>query len=59
MYNVCNQCKEIPELEYEDGLSYIYFYTNGTKGGTPEIKAMLNYIKESTQANVTSVPRQI
>ena len=58
MYNVCNQCKEVPELEYEDGLSYIYFYTNGTKGGTPEIKAMLNYIKESTQANVTNESTQ-
>ena len=54
MYNVCNQCKEVPELEYEDGLYYIYFYTDGTKGGTPEIKAMLNYIKESTQENVTN-----
>lgn len=58
MYNVRNQCKEVPELEYEDGLSYIYFYTNGTKGGTPEIKAMLNYIKESTQSNVTNESTQ-
>ncbi|MGN0155478.1 MAG: hypothetical protein ACI4A3_13585 [Lachnospiraceae bacterium] len=54
MYNICNQCKEVPELEYEDGLHYIYFYTDGTKGGTPEIKAMLNYFKESTQENVTN-----
>ncbi len=53
MYNVCNQCKEVPELEYEDGLFYIYFYTDGTKGGTPEIKAMLNYFKKSTQDNAT------
>ena len=54
MYNVRNQCKEVPELEYEDGLYYVYFYTDGTKGGTPEIKAMLNYFKESTQENVTN-----
>ena len=54
MYNVCNHCKEVPELEYADGLHYIYFYTDGTKGGTTEIKAMLNYIKESTQDNVTN-----
>lgn len=40
MYNVYNQCKEVPELEYEDGLHYIYFYTDGTKGGTPEIKTI-------------------
>lgn len=54
MYNIRNQCKEVPELEYEDGLYYIYFYTDGTRGGTSEIKAMLNYIKESTQENVTN-----
>lgn len=28
--------------------------TDGAKGGTPEIKAMLNYFKESTQENVTN-----
>lgn len=27
------------------------FYTDGTKGGTPEVKAMLNYFKQSTQNN--------
>lgn len=53
MYNVSNGCKEVPELEYADGLFYIYFYTDGVKGGTPEIKAMLNYFKKSTQENVT------
>lgn len=53
MYNVCNRCKEVPELEYGDGLFYIYFYTDGTKGGTPEIKAMLNYFKKSTWNNAT------
>ena len=53
MYNVCNRCKEVPELEYEDGLFYIYFYTDGTKGGTPEMKAMLNYFKKSTPDNAT------
>lgn len=53
MYTVRNQCVEVPELEYKDGLCYIYFYTGGTKGGTPEIKAMLNYFCQSTQSNVT------
>lgn len=51
MYNVSNQCKEIPGMEYDDGLLYIYFYTDGTKGGTPAIKAMLNYFRHSTQDN--------
>lgn len=52
VYNICNRCKEVPELQYEDGLSFIYFYTDGTKGGTPEMKAMLQYFKNSTQNNV-------
>ncbi|MDD6071391.1 MAG: hypothetical protein PUC12_11375 [Clostridiales bacterium] len=42
------------DFNNEDGLYYIYFYTDGTRGGTSEIKAMLNYIKESTQENVTN-----
>ena len=42
------------DFNNENVLYYIYFYTDGTKGGTPEIKAMLNYIKESTQENVTN-----
>lgn len=54
MYNVHNKCEEVPELEYKDGLYYIYFYTDGTKGGNPEIKAMLNYLKKSTEENVTN-----
>lgn len=54
MYNICNQCREIPELNYNDGLSYIYFYTRGTKGGTPELKAMLKYFRDSTEKNVVN-----
>lgn len=54
MYNVCNRCKEVPELEYNDGLLYIYFYTDGVKGGSPEIKTMLNYFKQSTSSNATN-----
>lgn len=53
MYNVSNQCKEIPDFAYNDGLFYIYFYTDGKKGGSPEIKTMLNYFKHSTQNNAT------
>lgn len=28
MYTVQNQCVEIPQLEYDDGLQFIYFNTN-------------------------------
>ena len=35
------------------GYAVFYFNTSGTKGGSPEIKAMLNYIQNSTDENVT------
>ena len=52
MYRIRNHCEEIPELTYDDGLQYIYFYTGGKLGGSPEIKAMLTYLCESTEQNV-------
>lgn len=54
MYTIQNKCEEVPELEYKDGLQFIYFNTVGTKGGNPEIKALLNYFKKSTINNVTN-----
>ena len=53
MYTVHNQCIEIPNLEYDDGLTFIYFNTTGTKGGNASIKKLLNYIEDSTINNVT------
>ncbi len=53
MYTVHNQCEEVPELEYKDGLRFIYFNTKGTKGGNSGIKALLNYIQNSKMDNVT------
>ena len=53
MYTVHNKCEEVPELEYEDGLTFIYFNTTGTKGGNSSIKKLLNYIEDSTIKNVT------
>ena len=51
MYTVRNRCEEIPELEYDDGLQFIYFYTKGKKGGSQEIKNMLRYIQNSDSKN--------
>ena len=34
-------------------MSY-YFNASGTKGGSPEIKAMLNYLKDRSEKNVTN-----
>ena len=53
MYTVKNQCKELPDLESDDGLRFYYFNTNGTKGGSKEIKAMLQYIQDSKESNAT------
>lgn len=53
MYTIRNQCKEVPELKYDDGLQFIYFNTTGTKGGNSSIKKLLNYIQNSTINNVT------
>lgn len=54
IYTVCNGCREVPGLEYADGLVFYYFNTKGKKGGTPEIQAMLKYIMESTERNAVN-----
>ncbi len=51
MYTVRNQCAEVPDLEYNDGLQFIYFYTNGQKGGSQAIKNMLTYLQNSDSKN--------
>ena len=52
MYTVRNKCEEVPELEYNDGLEFIYFYTKGQKGGSQAIKNMLTYFQNSDSENV-------
>ena len=52
MYTIHNKCVELPKLEYKDGLKYIYFYTNGKKGGSEEIKTLLSYLRHSIIDNV-------
>lgn len=51
MYTIENRCAEVDELKYEDGLKFIYFYTNGTKGGNKSLRAMLQYLQHSTADN--------
>ena len=41
-------------MKYDDGLVFYYFNTQGKKGGTPEIRAMLKYMMESTEQNVVN-----
>lgn len=54
MYTIGNECKEVKELDYDDGLQFVYFYTGGRKGGNAEIRAMLQYFQNSKEENVTS-----
>ena len=53
LYTVHNRCDEVPELEYEDGLRFLYFNTTGTKGGNEALKRMLAYIQDSKSQNAT------
>ena len=54
-----DQCTEdnsfsvAPNLEYEDGLKFCYFYTGGTQGGNAALKAMLTYMQDSREENAT------
>lgn len=47
MYTFRNRCVEVPDLEYDDGLVFLYFYTKGTKGGSESIHNMLEYLQDS------------
>lgn len=54
VYTVRNTCQEIPALEYQDGLVYYYFNTTGKKGGNSAVKALLDYLGNSSRKNVTN-----
>lgn len=56
MYTVYNRCEELPDMEYDDGLRFIYFYTRGHKGGNAEIKRLLEYLENSTVDYATDEP---
>ena len=51
VYTFRNQCKELPSLQYDDGLTFLYFNTKGTKGGSKAIRNMLLYIQDSRKEN--------
>lgn len=51
LYTIKNKCVELPNLEYEDGLKYLYFFTDGTNGGSRTIGNMLNYLQNSRRTS--------
>lgn len=54
MYTVRNQCREVPDMVYDDGLQFIYLNPRGKKGGTKSIREMLRYFQDSREANATN-----
>lgn len=52
MYRFRTKCEELPELDYPDGLRYIYLNTKGNRGGSPQLRQLLDYLEESTEENV-------
>lgn len=53
MYTFENRCVEVDDLKYNDGLKFIYFYAGGEKGGSGEIKTLLQYLQHSTEDNAS------
>ena len=49
IYTFRHICKEEPDIEYNDGLTILYFNTNGTKGGSRDIENMLKYLQDSRE----------
>ena len=54
MYVFENVCREFPDIEYNDGLKFIYFNINGKNGGTKTIKQLLSYLNNSKIESVTN-----
>ena len=51
MYTIENRCVEEGDLEYPDGLQFLYFYAGGKKGGSEEIGTLLRYLLNSREEN--------
>ncbi len=55
MYTIKNKCVEVPEMEYEDGASTLFFYTKGTEGVPNEaVKQLLHYMEDTTYENAVN-----
>lgn len=51
IYSVKNVVEEFPEICYNDGIRKLYLYTGGEDGGSEALKALLKYLKDSTEEN--------
>ena len=44
---------ENPNIVYNDGVTKVYLYTKGTKGGNDNLRALLNFMENSNEENAT------
>ncbi|MBR3762299.1 MAG: hypothetical protein IKK59_06105 [Lachnospiraceae bacterium] len=54
VYTFENSCKEFPDLEYKDGLKFIYFNAKGNLNTQKAKKELLTYLNSSKIENVTN-----
>ena len=54
VYTFENTCKEFPDLEYQDGLKFIYFNAKGNLNTQKAKKELLTYLNSSKIENVTN-----
>ena len=47
VYTFKQTCREEPDLTYDDGLTILYFNTNGSRGGSRDIENVLKYLQDS------------
>ena len=53
IYTVKNSVVENPNIVYNDGVTKVYLYTKGTKGGNDNLRALLNFMENSNEENAT------
>ena len=53
IYTVKNSVVENPKIVYNDGVTKVYLYTKGTKGGNDNLRALLNFMENSNEENAT------
>ena len=52
VYTIRNKCEEAPDMEYDDGASTLFLYTEGSEGEPSlELRQLLRYMQNTTQEN--------
>ena len=54
IYTMRTTCIEEPNLDYNNGVTWVYLNASGKVGGSEELAALLNYMVDSTEKNATT-----